>query len=241
MKKVLSLLGLAVVIGACGGPGITAKRVAFELPAGFTKAESEDGKVVLGVPTGWRAGVDRMLEMSGMSSMLGSSPSDMGGGDAPPIPTDGQPQSDTQASIDALNQSMQKMSEEAEQKELADLAKKGVILHVIGGGKPIIGEDRTRFYVKKTEEGGNWTWEAAERTERDRFFHKPKWSEVDLQVGKAHMAEESRQQIDGSNKTIIVYLVIDGGTLYSVRFITQETPELIKSIARPVMDTFRIQ
>ncbi|HLO97287.1 MAG TPA: hypothetical protein VK171_01720, partial [Fimbriimonas sp.] len=240
MKTVFSLLGLGLIIAGCGGPAITAKRVAFELPAGFTKAESEDGTVALGVPTGWRAGVDRMMDMAGITGMS----SDSGGGDASGFTgmpdgggdmSGGQPQSDTQASIEALNQSMQKMSEEAEQEELARMAKKGVILHVIGGGKPIIGEERTRFYVKKTDEGRTWNWESAERTERDRFLHKPKWTEVDLQIGKVHMAEESRQQIDGSNKTLIVYLVIDGTALYSVRFITQETPELVKSIARPVM------
>lgn len=238
--KVLPILSLCVlVLAGCGGPAITAKKATFELPNGFTKGESEDGKVVMAIPSGWRYGVDRMTENNPMAGMLESGNST---GQAPESVPQGDPQaSDAQQSIQALQNEMARISKEAEEEELAALAKKGIIFHAIGGAKPVIGEERTRFYVKKIEQGGNWSWEAAERSERDRFLHKPKWAEIDLKVGKAHWAEESRQQIDGSNFTVIVYLVIDGNILYSTRFITQESPDLVKTIHKPVMETFTVQ
>ncbi len=216
----------------CGGPAIQAKQVAFSLPTGWTKGASDDGSIELAIPAGWRQGVDRMME----SPMLGA-----GSG----LPDSGVPQtSDTEAAkaIEGLSNSMTQMSNEAEQEELERLKKKGIIVNVITqGAKPVIGEARTRFYVQKYSQGGNWNWDAAHDNEREKYLHKPVAKEVDLPVGKVHRMEETKTLVDGGVFNIISYLFINGKDLYALRFVTQEQASVIQSIEKEVANSVRIK
>jgi hypothetical protein len=228
-------LFLLVLLCGCGGPAIETKKVAFVLPTGWTKGASDDQLVELGIPSGWRQGVDRMME----SPMLGAG---SGLGDIPVPPASSDPNaSDASKSIEQLSNAMTEMSNEAEREALERLKKKRIILNVIStGARPTIGEARTRYYVQRYTQGGNWNWDSAHANERDHYLHKPVARELDLPTGKAHRMEETKTLVDGGTYTIISYLIPNGKDLYALRFITQEQATVIQSIEKQVAESIRI-
>lgn len=232
--KVLGYLGVAMLVAGCGGPAIQVKQAAFSLPAGFVKGASDDGSVEVAIPSGWRQGVDRMMETSFFSQsggFEGGSAGSASGGEQ-----------DGSKALENMSNAFTSMSNEAEQEALEAMKKKGNILNVIStGNKPIIGEARTRFYVQKTSQGGNWNWDAAHEHERGQYFHKPVAKEVDLPVGKAHRMEETKTLVDGGVKVTISYLIPNGKDLYSLRFVTQEDAGVIKNIEKQVAGSIRIK
>lgn len=227
--KVRAIIPLALIVSACGGPAIRTKTAAFALPPGHSKGASDDGVVEIGIPSGWRQGVDRMME----SPLLGQG-NEMGAS-APADP-------EASKAVEQISSALTQMSNEGEQEALERLKKKGNILNVISiGNKPIIGEARTRFYVQKATQGGNWSWDEAHQYESGQYFHKPTAKEVDLPVGKAHRMEETKTLIDGGVKTTISYVIPNGKDLYCLRFVTQENAETIKSIEKQVAESIRIK
>ena len=229
MRLSLLIVSLVIVVG-CGGPAIQAKQIAFALPAGYSKGASDDGSAELAIPSGWRQGVDRMMEapLLGQSDAVSGAPSN----------------SDPEAAkaLEQMSSAFTEMSNEAEREALEKLKKKGIILNVIStGNKPIIGEARTRFYVQRTSQGGNWSWDGAHQVERDHYFHKPAAKEVELPIGKAHRMEETITKVDGGVKTTISYLIPNGKELYCLRFVTQEDANVIKSIEKQVADSLRVK
>lgn len=234
MRTLLCAISLVVLVG-CGGPAIQVKSVALDLPAGWTKGASDDGSVQLGIPSGWRQGVDRMMEvplLGGASEMQANSS---------PVPNDPNATEGAKA-VEQMSNAMTQMSNEAEQEELDRLKKKGIILNVISqGAKPVIGESRTRFYVQKKTQGGNWSWDDAHQQERDVYFHKPVAKEVNLPIGLAHRMDETITKVDGGVKTTISYLIPNGKNLFILRFITQEQATVIQSIEKQVAETVRIK
>ncbi len=223
------ILPFALVAAGCGSPAIQTKATAFALPPGHTKGASEDGVVEIGIPSGWRQGVDRMMEspLLGQGNEFGSS--------APSDP-------EASKAVEQMSNALTQMSNEDEQEALDRLKKKGNILNVISvGNKPIIGEARTRFYVQKATQGGNWSWDAAHEFERGQYFHKQVAKEIDLPTGKAHRMEETKTLIDGGMKTTISYIIPNGKDLYCLRFVTQENADVIKSIEKQVAESIRIK
>ncbi|MDH4389626.1 MAG: hypothetical protein QE269_12965 [Fimbriimonas sp.] len=229
MRIFLFFVTLVAVIG-CSGLPIEVKASSFVLPTGFAKGATDDGAVEIAIPGGWRQGVDRMME----SPLLGQSG---GMGETSAI-------SDPEATkaLQDMSGVFAEMSNEAEREALEKLKKKGNVLNVISmSNKPIIGEARTRFYVQKTTQGANWSWDSAHQLERDQYFHKQAAKEVDLPIGKAHRMEETITKVDGGVKTTISYLIPNGKDLYCLRFVTQEDANVIKSIEKQVAQSIRIK
>ena len=129
------------------GGGVEHKKVAFVLPQGWVKAESNDKDVTLAVPSGWRQGANTMFGTGNMSDMLATNdPS------APKMTPE-----DSKA-LEDFSKTMNRVNKEDELKNLDKLAQKGIILHCVSTNQKVIGEELTRFYVKKKSQSSNWTW-----------------------------------------------------------------------------------
>ena len=105
------------------------------LPGGWTKGASKDGTVFVGIPNGWRQGVDKMTDGLGDLSAIG-------GGSTPSVDPEA-----SQMGQDIANMSanMKREADEQEQKQLAKLEAEGIIVDGINCSKQIRCEARTRL------------------------------------------------------------------------------------------------
>jgi hypothetical protein len=229
MMRYLVLAVLLASAFGCATGGIEVRKVAFVLPQGWTKAEDENKEVAFAVPSGWRKGVNTLF---GTDNPFGAGmPSDPS---APPMTAE------EKKMLEDLSKGMSEISEQSELRNLEELRKKGIILQAISTGKPVVGEELTRFYVKKKTQSGNWTWPEVDASEQDCFFNKQTSTEVKLPIGLARRMQATWQLNTGSNHTQISYLVPRGRDLYILRFITDEPAETITSIDKEVAQSLRI-
>ncbi|AIE86248.1 hypothetical protein OP10G_2880 [Fimbriimonas ginsengisoli Gsoil 348] len=198
------------------------------LSGGWTPGQSRDGSVTLAVAPGWRVGVDKA---DNLLSALGSA-----GGDSSSDPNG----SALSADLQRMAADSDRRSQEMEQKELASLEKRGIVIQVINGSRPTIGEDRTKYYVVRHHLSGNVGWAEATDAERRHYAYPPKPEEVKLPIGKAYRFFADDKLRDGSDRHQISYVVIDGEYTYTLRFLTQEDAQTISSIADPVAQSWRI-
>lgn len=223
MKKVA--ISIIAVLGSVGCREAPAHHVVTtvpnRLPSGWTLATSEDGSNSIGIAPGWRAGVDRLSDGAGIPDLGSSSPgSEMGG---------------------ELGAQLANMDREAEAKALEGLRKKGILLHVLNGSKPVFDEARTRYYVIKKELSRNADWATATDWERKRYPFPPKPQEVELPIGKAYRFSSDDTLRNGSVRHEISYVAIEGKRMYALRFVTQEDASTIVSIADQAAKSWRIK
>lgn len=222
---------LLVLIGCKSAPAIhVAPASPAAIPAGWAVGQSEDKTVTVGIPQGWRQGVDKLTD--GLADLSG-----LGGGMGASTPDASQMGADI-ANMDAQ---LKKDSDENEKKALALLAEKGIIINVINGSKQIPGEARTKFYVRRFRKDSNVTWDDAKANEKENFAYAPKPVEVNLPIGKALKYAADEEMRDGGVVHRISYVVVDRHNAYSLRFVTEESGEVINSIAGQVANTWRIQ
>ncbi len=131
-------------------------------------------------------------------------------------------------------------SKKEEEAALAKLKEEGIIIHCVNSSKPIPGEKPTQFYVKKQSQGGNWSWEDAEKSEFGQYKTKPKATKVTLPIGQASRMQDTWQLVDGANYSVISYVIPNGKDLYTIRFITEEPIETLTAIDKQVAESFRI-
>lgn len=223
-KVVLPVLALALVAGCKPKPELhVTAGPAKPLPAGWTDATSKDGMVSLGVPSGWRFGVDRMGGMPDLQNM------GIGEGDQ------------ANAGVQQFTQQMQQQGAAEEKQKLDELDAKGIVIHVINGSKPIFDEARTKYIVQRYDGDSNWDFDGAAEKERSVYAFKPARQDLNLSIGKVAKLSASEELRNGSTKHRISYLAIDGKKLYVLRFVTQESKEAISSIADQVAETWRIK
>ncbi len=99
--------------------GIQPTKIAFTLPKGFTKAESDDKSVTLAVPSGWRQGANNMFGTSNPFDMANA-----------PAPSSSQT-AEEKKTMEDLSKSLSGVINEDERRNLEKLAAKGIILHVV--------------------------------------------------------------------------------------------------------------
>jgi hypothetical protein len=204
-REILVLIALGA-LGGCASSGLQVKKVAFMLPQGWTKAESDDKSVSLAVRPGFRYGANTIFGTS--NPFEGNMASD---------PSKAQMSIEDKKAVEQMTNAMKEVNKEDERKNLDKLSKKGIILNCISTGKPVIGEELTRFYVKRKSQSAPWTWSDIDASEQDFFREKQKAKEVKLPLGVAHRMQASWQLIDGSNYTQISYLLPSGSNLYVLR------------------------
>lgn len=224
-RFVLPLTVLALAAAGCQPkPALHVKQaLTTPLPTGWTDAVSKDGVVTVGVPSGWRFGVDRTTTVADLQGM-GLGESEMNNPD-----------------VQQITQQIESQGSAEEQQKLEELYAKGIVVHVINGSKPIVDETRTKFTVQRYEDSSNWTLEDAAEKERKVYAFKPARQDVELPIGKVVKLSASEELRNGSTKHRISYLAVDGKTLYVLRFVTQEAKDSIQSIADPVAQTWRIK
>ena len=227
-REVLVFIALATLCG-CSTGGVQVKRIAFVLPSGWAKADSDDKEVSLAVPPGWRHGANNFF---GTSNPFATGASNE--------PASTQMTNEEKKNFEDVSKTLSDIVSEDERRNLEKLAKKGIILHCVATGKPVIGEELTRFYVKKKTDTSNWTWPSTDASEQDCFKNKQKAVEVKLPIGLAHRMQASWQLVDGANYTQISYLIPSGRDLYVLRFITVEAPEVITTHEKEVANSLRI-
>jgi len=234
-------LASAILVGALGiglvgchrGPELHVTAAApAALDGGWTTASSSDNAVSVGIPPGWKAGVD--TPGSGLADMA----SKLGGSSA-----DGQPPADPafNAQMQDMARQMDEKDKEAEAKALAGLAKKVIVINAINGSKPTPGEDRTHFYVKVSHGSGSISKDQAIDTEKNHYAYPPKPTEVKLPIGMALKFSADDALRDGMTLHQISYVVIDGSDYYALRFVTEEDVSAIQQIADQVANTLRIK
>ena len=228
-----SLIALTLLGGCKKGEESHVTVVApVTLDPGWSFTESRDHTVSLAVPSGWRAGADTAMgNLSDLAASVGNASSG------------GQAQADPNMSPDMQNlaQKVAQDSQKEEQKALDDLEKKGIIINVLGGSKPIPGEERTRFYVKKTHTDGSASLQEAVENERTHYAFKPKPSDIALPIGKAARMSADDSLKDGATLHQISYVIVDGGDSYALRFVTEEDVQAIQSVASAVANSLRIK
>lgn len=222
-RTALSLLLLLSVVACAPKPALhVTKAGPAKLISGWSEATSDDSKVRVGVVPGWRHGIDRVSGDSIAGSMDSS---------ADPA---------AQQFANQLDQQMQAMDAEREKQALDKMAEKGILLHIINGGRPVFDETRTRYVVQRFHQDANWNWDDAVEKERHEYGHMPKREEVTLPIGKAVKLSSSDELRNGSTIHRISYLAIEGNDLYVLRFATEEPKETIASIAKDVAESWRI-
>ena len=230
---VACLVGLTL-LGGCkkGEESHVTVAAPVTLDPGWTFTESRDHAVSLAVPSGWRAGADSAM---GNLSELAASVGNASAG--------GQPQSDPNVGPDMQNlaQKVAQDSQKEEQSALANLERKGIIINVVNGSKPIPGEERTRFFVKKTHSDGSVSLLEAVENEQTHYAFKPKPTDIALPTGKAAKLSADDSLKDGATLHQISYVIVDGGDAYVLRFVTEEDAQSIQSVAAAVANSLRIK
>lgn len=228
VKKAAWATVLIALAGCKSAPALhVTKDSPATLPSGWTAASSRDGLVSVGIPSGWRSGVDKLSD--NLTDLIPSTDNSITGG-----PENSESPSGIAAQID-------RDSQEKEQKALEALEKKGIVINVINSSKPIPGEARTRFYVRRYQSGGNVTWDDAKATERQNYAHAQTPKEINLPIGKALKYSADDELRDGGVLHQISYVVVEGHNVYCLRFVTEESGDVISSLADQVAQTWRIR
>lgn len=240
VKPQWSLLAIVVlgVVGCQPAAVSHVKDVPLDLPAGWTLAENKEHGMKVGVAPGWRSGVDSLKDSLGA---LGDS---IGALANTPPPANGSGSSSTDgmnATLQGMARDIEQTAKEDEQKELERLASRGVYVHVIDSSKPIVGEERTRYYIKQVVGTGPADLESAAATERQHVLGSGSPEIVQLPIGKCLRLESEVTTKGGDKVHRISYVVVDGKSSYVLRFSSTNNPTSITAIDREVAKTWRIK
>jgi hypothetical protein len=227
--------GVAVALTTAGCKPGTVMHLADASPAklepGWTLAQDAESGVSIGVPSGWTEGTGLAAD-----SPLANGP--MGGGDPSPALD---PNSDAGQMSAAIGQMGQAMGEQNEKKERDRLRANGVVINVTDGSKSTVGEQRTRFYVKRIKHDSPYPFELAVLDEKKHLLKPGEGEDVTLPVGKAHRFKTDNTMITGDKETQISYVLADGSDTYLIRFISTNLPTVFDPFEHQVAESFRIK
>lgn len=155
---------------------------------------------------------------------------------------------DQQKSMMGGNSELEKMAEEGNNKAKADEeAKKkeregkGLYLTLYLQTKGTVGETTTRYSVKKVTGSGPASMDDAVQMAKDDMTNENAPTDVTLPIGPAKRIESDLSLKDGGTVTTIKYAMVNGNDTVIVTFITEADPNLIKTIEKPVMESFRVK
>lgn len=214
MKILPFLAFVAIVLAGCkSNPAIALKDAPIgTIQPGWTKIENAEQGMSLYAPPGWKVGAATSMDLPSMGGM--------GEGDS-----------------SAFLAKMQEEQDKADAEAAKELESKGVYISVINkGSKAIPGEERTRFTVKRVDEGGNVAMD--EVTDMVKKY-TGEAAAVTLPIGAAMRGTSSVTLKDGGVVTKVAYGIPDGKSIYMMEFITEESPEVIMGIEKQVAESFR--
>ncbi|CAN5642472.1 hypothetical protein BH11ARM2_BH11ARM2_25450 [soil metagenome] len=220
MRRALLLSPLFLL--GCHGPAAKLTKAApAALPQGWTLVESAQDGVSIGAPPGWRQGVPKMFDVTGMLGDSGSDPN------ASP---------DAQRFADELKQ----QDQQDENKRLEKLRSEGILCHCVNGARPTIGEEPTRFYVTVEKPGGSLTLKEASDMEKEHLLEGGAGKDVTLANGKAWRFESRTKTRGGDDLLKISYVLAHDDRKYTLHFVSTNDPVSIEGIERPVAESLRI-
>jgi hypothetical protein len=121
-----------------------------------------------------------------------------------------------------------------------DSATAGASLTLINPSyRPIPGETGTQILIKKETEGGNASL-AGEAGESAAAIPRSNHSDVTLPCGPAVEITSSVKTKTGDSSHQIMYVMVNGKDVYRIHLLTANDVSVIKDIARPIADTFRV-
>lgn len=212
-----------VAVGCNKGPVVVVTDPGpYQAPQGAVVAKSSDGAVSIMVPNGWRRGGPGSMVMPSLGEVMGGMGSESMGGD-----------------MQSLANQMQQDETAAEAQAAAELEKKGILIWVNNSSRPIPGEERTSYRIKRTDDGPK-SLEDAATAAKDGIINEGPVQYVDLPIGKVARFEAKTTKIDGGELFQIVYVIVNGEHIYNVRFVTQEAPTVVQQIEKDVMESLRI-
>jgi hypothetical protein len=224
MRYAAPIFALALLWG-CSKPAVHVTAApSSTLADGWTLATDPQSGVSVGVAPGWRQGVDLTTDAMGQASGIANQTS---------IADPNNPMTQMQNQVNAMNK-------QEEDQALADLKAKGIVIQVIDGSRPIPGEERTRYYVKVVDHGGNCSLDDAVNDEKEAISGAVVQN-IQLPIGKAAKFTSDTKTIGGDEVTRVSYVVVDGHNAYSLRFISTNNPGIIQRVADQVAQTWRIQ
>lgn len=225
-QRTLFLAAIALLAGCRGG---TIEHLArggpSQLPTGWTAFEDPESGVSIGIPGGWAEGTGVAADSS-----MGSDPA-----------ANADPNSQAGQFARSIGQLSQAIEQQSDQKARERLRADGVVINVTDGSKTTIGEQRTRFYVKRVQHDSDYPFEYAVLDEKNHLLKPGAGEDVMLPVGKAHKFRTQNTLIDGDVQTAISYVMTDGHDSYVIRFISTNQPTVFDSFEKQVAESFRIE
>lgn len=219
-KAVIASLVFVFALGCKKGPVVVVKDPGpAQLPAGTQLAESSDKAVSIAIASGWKQGGPDSFTAPSLGDMMGSMGGDM--------------QSMTQGSPSAGESAM-------DAETAADLEKKGILIWVNDSTKPIPGEERTHYRIKRTD-NGPMSLEDAAAEAKEGLINEGPIQYVELPIGKAARLEAKNTKIDGGELFQVVYVVVNGEHVYNIRFTTQNGAGVIQGVEKDVINSLRIK
>lgn len=225
----LVAVALLSISGCKSGPKTELKKIPFDLPQGWRKADRPAQGFSIGVPGEWISLNALLAEAEAKAQERAATPSTPGDS------------SDVAKQLEQFSLAMGADQIEALKSRIAAKEAKGVFVYCVSRGvRQVIGEKETHFSVEKKTVGGN-----AQLKDLGEDIHKEvngagAVEGIELPVGKAVKVSGQQTLVDGGVVSSIVYGLVNGGDEYIIRFVTEEQALDLKRIADPIVQTFRV-
>jgi hypothetical protein len=215
------------------------------LDPGWLALKSPDNSVSVGIPSSFHSALDKAPadELSLKPATEAPAPDEGGSPGQTAAPSDGQSKEADQAlnrfagDLNGLSASL----EESQHEEVVKhMAKEGYVIWAWLNGKSTMGENLTQISIKKTPNVGSMTLDSAVDGAKVGMPGGVTVTNVTLPIGEAKKAYADYQNRIGDEQTEILYVLVDNGDEYVVRFEATNGKELIEPIADSVMQTLRI-
>lgn len=106
--------------------------------------------------------------------------------------------------------------------------------------RPIPGEPRTQISVSVMDRGSNASLIAEGKKLEGSYASVKTSQKVELPVGPAHEVVAVQGSKTGDTYHHIGYCLVDGTKVYQILFQSNQGMDAIQSVARPVVETFRV-
>ena len=220
------------------------------LEPSWSTLQSGDSTVSIGVPQSFHNALDRppaLLPAMSTDQPPQAPPPQEEGGDpskAGASPSDANSQDADQATkriIGDMNNLSSQMEEAQRDAIVKRMQKDGILIWAWLNGNQTIGEGITQIAVKKFPNVGSISLDDAMNSAKQGMLGGATVEKVTLPIGDAELAKADYQNRIGDEQTEIIYVLLDGGDEYQVRFYATNGKDQIEPIADPVMQTLRIK
>lgn len=219
------------------------------LSPGWITLQSPDTVVSIGIPPTFHSALDKAPapQLSMEQQQEPPAPDETGGDPSLAAPPSSASQTDQDADqavkrfVGDLNSFSAQMEEAQHEEVVKHMKKDNLVVWAWLNGKANLTESMTQISVKKLRNVGAISLDDAANAAKEGMPGGVRVVKVTLPIGEARIAKSSFQNRIGDEQTEIIYVLLDGGDEYLVRFAATNGKEQIEPIADPVMQTLRIK